>query len=210
LRRHALIRVGADAWAAVIAARPELRDDPLLAGWAPAWPLVARRRDSGSPANTVAAGLPLPPSRGKRRHAFDLPHDAIMAIEPPPTLEHVRENAPAAWRPTLDAIRALAAAHGSIPRVFGSFAWAALTGLVYVTPTSDLDLLWPLAPGLATILAALPAIERAAPGRLDGEVVRDADGGAANWRELATRGEVLIKTLDRLTLEPVESFLDGL
>ena len=93
--------------------------------------------------------------------------------------------------------------------MFGSFAWASLTGLAYIGPSSDLDLLWPLAPGIEAILAALPAIEHAAPGKLDGEVVREADGGAVNWRELTSKGEVLVKTIEGVALERAQAFLRG-
>ncbi len=209
LRRHDLIRIDAAAWASEGAARPEIGGDPLLAGWAPGWPLVARRRSAADRAGSVAAGLPLPPCRGKRRIAFAFAAATITAIEPPPALDRVLASAPSAWHATIHAILALAGDHAVSPRVFGSFAWASLTGLPYIGPGSDLDLLWPHAPGIEAILAALPAIEQAAPGKLDGEVVRFRDGGAVNWRELASAGEVLVKTIEGVALEDARDYLQG-
>ena len=207
LFRHALIHVEAAAWATELAAWPALRDDTLIAGWAPAWPLMARRRDARDRPGRVPLGLPLPPHRGKRRIAVDLEPGAIAAVAPPPRLDEARAVAPLAWHATIDAILALAHHHATTPRVFGSFAWARLTGLAYIGPSSDLDLLWPLVPGIEAILAAVSAIERAAPGKLDGEVVRESDGGAVNWRELASEDEVLVKTIDGVALESAQAFL---
>ncbi|EKM98021.1 malonate decarboxylase-specific holo-ACP synthase [Acidocella sp. MX-AZ02] len=53
---------------------------------------------------------------------------------------------------------ALATQYGIVPACFGGLAWQHLTGLAYLSPSSDLDTLWPLntadmAPGLAADLA---------------------------------------------------------
>ncbi|MDT8265500.1 malonate decarboxylase holo-[acyl-carrier-protein] synthase, partial [Roseomonas sp. DSM 102946] len=82
--RHALLRVSPEGWAAMLETRPEWRGEPLLAGWARrGWPLVARRRGECEAAGGIAAGLPLPPSAGKRRLAVLLPGDAVTEIRPP-------------------------------------------------------------------------------------------------------------------------------
>ena len=124
------------------------------------------------------------------------------------TLGAVRADAPRSWRGTMAALDAVGARHGLTPRVFGSFAWQTLTGLAYVTPTSDLDVLWPLTPGTPQLLAALDAVD--APGRIDGEVVHE--GAAVQWRELyeairAGGGDVLVKTLDGVCLRDAFAFL---
>ena len=104
---------------------------------------------------------------------------------------------------------ALGAAHRVTPRVFGSLAWAALTGLDYLGPASDLDLLWPVLPPprMAALLAALGGIETRAPMRLDGEVLLP-DGSGANWREIqAGAAEILVKRAGGVALLPRADFL---
>lgn len=202
--RHDLLTVDPEAWATLLAARPDLDGVSLLAAWAErGWPVIVRRRVPGEDAARVPAGLPLPPAEGKRRIglAFD---PAAVSPRPGPTLAEVRHAAPPSWRPTLDALVAHGAAHGCVPRVFGGLLWQALTGLPYLSATSDLDLLWP-GPVTRTCLDGLARIERDAPMRLDGEIVLP-DGFGLNWREVRAAGPgdtVLAKGLERLELRPV-------
>ena len=59
------------------------------------------------------------------------------------------------------------------------------------------------------LIAELAAIERTAPMRLDGELVRD-DGAAVNWRELhAGAAEILVKTAHDARLHDTHRFLAG-
>ena len=130
----------------------------------------------------------------------------LLSARPPPPLASVKLTAPARWQPTIDALLRLAASLDCTPRVFGSFAWQALTDLDYVTPKSDLDLLWPLSPRIDELLTRLPALEAEAPGLIDGEIV--GDGAAVNWRELAQPdAEVLLKTIHDVTVVPRVEFL---
>lgn len=206
-RRHDLVRVDASAWAASLAARPDLAELPWVAEWAArGWPLMVRRPVGTEPDGRVPLGLPLPPSAGKLRLAFELPAEVLSAPGPPPLLFSAAASAPPAWRPTLTRLVAL----DRSVRVFGALAWQALTGLDYLSPTSDLDLLWPWPPGdrLDDLLAAIAAIEAQAPMGLDGELVRP-DGAAVNWRELAsTAPEVLVKRLDSVTLQSRRALLE--
>ena len=206
LRRHDLLRAQPSAWAGLLAERADLADPPWLAGWAErGWPLVVRRAEPADPPGLVALGLPLPPSAGKRRLALNLAPEVLSAPQPPPLLALAAASAPASWRATVARLTTLDAD----VRVFGSLAWQALTGLDYLDPASDLDLLWPLPPAEAVeaLLANVAAIDAEALVRLDGELVR-TDGAAANWRELASGcGEVLVKRLDGVTLEPRSHFL---
>jgi len=211
LRRHDLAVVSTEAWRAALAARPELADLPLVAGWAArGWPLVVRRSAAREGAG-VPLGLPLPPSHQKLRLPFVLPHDAIVSVVPPPMLARARDVAPPAWRPTLDRLVALAASLGGEARIYGSLAWQLVTGLDYLTSRSDLDLLLalPAAGEVARLTAALAAIEREAPMRIDGELVR-ADGAGVSWRELhACSGELLVKTITDTVVLPAGAFLEG-
>ncbi len=178
---------------------------PPLAGWAAAgWPLILRRRAPGEDPALVPLGLPLPPTLGKRRIGFTLPAD-ILAPCSAPTLAATRAAAPPAWQPTLDALLVLGARHGLVPRPFGGLLWQALTGLPYLTDTSDLDLLWPLTGSLPeTFLDDLATIAATAPMRLDGELILP-DGGGVQWREWheSGNGEVLVKHRDRLEMRAV-------
>jgi phosphoribosyl-dephospho-CoA transferase len=219
--RHALLRVAPEAYATALAGRPDLRRDPLLADWAGRGrPLIARRSGCCDPPGCVAAGIPLPPSHGKRRIAVALPPGAVVSVEPPMRLIAAARFAPAAWRPAIDALLNLGQRLGLDARVFGGLAWTALTGLDYMSETSDLDLLFPLdwgtgAPGcldklLDELLDGLARIDRSAPIRLDGEILWLRAGMAANWREvLAGAGEVLVKTSEGVALWPLRQFLDA-
>jgi phosphoribosyl-dephospho-CoA transferase len=190
LPRHAMVTAAPEAWRAMLAARPDLAVDPLVAGWADAGrPLVARRAAEGDPPHLTPLGLPLPPAQGKQRIALSLPAHAILDFAAPPILKDAAPSAPGAWRPAIDELVRL----DPQTRVFGSLAWSHLTGLAYLGEGSDLDLLWDLpAPAdLDRLLAGIAAVDRRAPMRIDGEILGSA--GGVNWRELLAGGEVLVK-----------------
>ena len=201
-QRHELLHVVPDAWAAVLAAQ-SLGGIPLLAAWADrGWPVIVRRRMEGDNINMVPAGVPLPPAAGKSRIAVNIPREAVMARAAPPALRTAARTAQAAWQPTIAALLVLGKQHGIEPAAFGSLLWEHHTGLSYLSPTSDLDLVWP-APAscdIASLLNGIARIERAAPMRIDGEIVFE-QGAAANWRELHNAlgddgaAEILVKTM---------------
>ncbi len=209
LRRHDLVFVAPAAWRSLLEASPDLAEEQLIIGWADrGWPLIVRRTVPGE-AEGVPLGLPLPPAHGKRRLAFTMQPHHVIATSPPPLLSQAIGVAPAHWRPTLDGLVALAIARGGEARIYGSLAWHLLTGLDYLTPKSDIDLLLPLPPAadVARMTAELRALEIAAPMNLDGELVRD-DGAAVNWRELHEGArEVLVKTMRDAVLLPASQFL---
>jgi phosphoribosyl-dephospho-CoA transferase len=209
-RRHELVRVMPDAWAAALAARA-LEKDPMLSGWADhGWPVVVRRRTQADGEN-VPVGVPLPPNAGKARVAVSVPHQAVIARTAPPRLRTLVASAPQ-WQPTLAALVALGECHAVEPRAFGSLLWEHVTGLPYLSATSDLDLIWPVhgACNLLLLLDGIAQIEASAPMRIDGEVVF-SDGAAANWRELHNAlareeaAEVLIKTMGSVHFAAVGS-----
>ncbi len=203
-----------EAWAALLENRPDLSDKAILVEWAAlSRPLVVRRRGSGDWGDAIAAGIPLPPSQGKLRVAVALAPSSISSVGPPLLLASSRTAAPAAWLKTVDAVLDLGARVGIDPRVFGSFAWAALTGLDYVSASSDLDLLWAVSPetDFDALLQGLARIEAAAPGRLDGELINAKTGMAANWRELHSGADqILVKSLEGVALQPASVFLHAL
>ncbi|SEH33408.1 phosphoribosyl-dephospho-CoA transferase [Methylobacterium sp. 275MFSha3.1] len=207
-RRHDLVRVDPAAWAAWRADRPDLGAVPHLEGWAAAGrPLIVRRRVPGETGDAVPLGLPLPPADGKRRIGLALPASAL-APAPVVTLAEAVARAPAAWGPSLDALTALGRRHGLVPRPFGSLLWQAVTGLTYLSASSDLDLLWPCPPPVPVdLLDGIAAVAETAPMGIDGEILLP-DGAGLHWRELRDApedGSVLAKSLDRLVLRPVGS-----
>jgi len=195
----------------MLAARDDLAGDPLVARWPDeGWPTILRRAMPGEPAG-VPLGLPFPPSAGKRRLSFLLQTDDIVSIVRPPLLNAARRSAPPLWWPTLDRLHELARRHSVKARVFGSLAWQALTGLVYVTGNSDLDLLLDIRrdTDLDRLATDLAAIEAEAPMRLDGELMRP-DGAAVNWREFhAGAGKMLVKHIDGIGLLGRDLFISG-
>ncbi|ACL58085.1 malonate decarboxylase holo-[acyl-carrier-protein] synthase [Methylobacterium nodulans] len=210
-RRHDLLDVDPGAWAAMLAQRPDLDGVPHVADWARhRRPVIVRRRHPDEEPGSVPVGLPLPPADGKRRIGFALPPGAVRP-RPPVTLSQVIRGCPTAWSPTLAGVVELGRRHGLVPRLFGGLLWQSLTGLTYLSETSDLDLLWPVGALPRDLLAGLAAIEARAPMRLDGEILLP-DGGGVNWRELhaaAPEDTVLVKHLDRLALRKASSLLAG-
>jgi phosphoribosyl-dephospho-CoA transferase len=211
MRRHDLVRVDRRAWERVMRARPELAAEPLVRDWVSReWPLVVRRRhehEASLGSESVPLGLPLPPGAGKRRLSFVFAREAVIAISPPVTIASAMGVAPAHWRNTLARLQEIC----PDLRVFGSLGWMTLTGLSYLTPVSDLDLLVPLieATDTAELLAGLRALDIEAPMRLDGEIVR-RDGAAVNWRELDRGpGKILVKSLNGVVLAERDVFLAG-
>ena len=134
----------------------------------------------------------------------------MISVAPPPTLQEARHAAPPLWQPTVDNLLDLATVASVELRVFGSLAWQWLTGLNYLTARSDLDLLFMSLPAanIPALLTKLAVVAACAPMRIDGEVVR-ADGNAAHWQELhAATGEVLVKSLNAVSVQGTATFLD--
>lgn len=210
MNRHDLVHLSPTAWRTLIGEPAVRAADPLLAVWADrGWPLVGRRPHAGE-AHGVPAGLPLPPSAGKKRLAFLIPPEDVVAVVPPPTAASTIHAAPPAWRETLLRLSRLAAQHGAEARVFGSLAWQAITGLDYLTDRSDLDFTLHVRRDtpIRRLAEAVADLEIDAPMRLDGEFIRG--GCAVNWRELhGGARELLVKTVAGITLFDTSEFLSG-
>jgi phosphoribosyl-dephospho-CoA transferase len=205
LARHTLIWPTASERARM---KAEAHDDQVrmaLDLWcARDWPLVVRRNDELASAGSVAAGLPLPPSQGKLRLAFHLPGAGMARCAPPPALRAVARALPPAWQRTLATLdHAARKAHVSLS-VFGSAAWQAITGLVYLHDDSDVDLLFRPASvdEIGFVVSLYQRWERDTRRRIDGEILFPDDDAVA-WREWA-RAErdacVLAKSIDGVAL----------
>jgi phosphoribosyl-dephospho-CoA transferase len=190
-----------------------LADLPLVGSWADrGWPVIVRRRAEAENPGLVPVGLPLPPAAGKRRIALLLPPDGVLRRSPPPLLSAAARVADPGWRSTIASLLALGARTGVEPSAFGSLLWQHQTGLTYLSPHSDLDILWPVPPGfdVLSLVLSIAEVQRAAPLRIDGEVIF-SDGSAVNWRELwmayraADRAGVLAKTMEGVRLLDIAS-----
>ena len=165
-------------------------------------------------ANTIAVGVALPPAQGKRRIALSLAAKDIFRYTPPLLLADAVAHAPAGWQPALAALDAAASNIDLELRVFGSLAWQALSGLQYLTPQSDIDLLWhPLSnTQLQQGIALLAHWEQDHGLRADGEVLFGGSS-AVSWREWATlkSGEdqrVLVKHVSSAELVEARELLE--
>jgi phosphoribosyl-dephospho-CoA transferase len=200
-KRHDLVFVRRGAWHSLLQGRTDLAAHPYVAEWVDnRWPLIRRRP---LPVETgVALGLPLPPTMGRQRLALNLPDDAICATARPPLLANCVGTAPPIWR---DTIVELLEIDDSV-LCFGSLAWQQMTGLPYVGPDSDLDLLWTVrdAAHAARLTREIAIIQGAAPVRLDGELLLPS-GEAVQWREwLSDARQLLVKSITGVTMAPRE------
>lgn len=147
-------------------------------------PLVVARQPDAALPDTLALGLALPPALGKCRVALRVNSHDILRHSPPLRLAEVIPHAPAAWQAALPALDSAATDIGIELRVFGSFSWQSLSGLPYLTPQSDIDLLWhPRSHRqLQQGIALLACWEQSSGLRADGEVLFGGSS-AVSWRE---------------------------
>ncbi len=144
-------------------------------------------------------GVPLPPLAGKQRVSLLIPPEGILQSSLPPSLHAMTEVADL----RLAIHDRCACCHRRTERCRARGLWQHLTGLAYLTPHSDLDVLWPIPPGLAvrSLVCSIAAVQREAPVRIDGEIIFP-NGSAVNWRELwnahqaADQATVLAKTIE--------------
>jgi phosphoribosyl-dephospho-CoA transferase len=208
--RHMLVWLEEDGWRAVQhAARKEHR--AALKLWeGQDWPAVVRRMDVGTPDDQICLGLPLPPdedSGEKVRISLRAHVGHISKAAPAVHLRGaLRSSGP--WREPLTALERDAAGLGL--RVYGSLAMQALTGLLYVSPTSDVDVLFhptsrkQLDEGMALLSRHSTQLP------LDGEIVFPG-GQAVSWKEwqmaMAHPAKVIVKELLSVRLADTASLL---
>jgi len=204
LERHMLVWLTAAGWHAAIAAARAEHKTALMLWESQDWPVVVRRLDADAGADEISLGLPLPPDAAgvKVRIALRARLAEVCRVAPALALREV-----AAVRD----VAALCDDAGALSvRVFGSVAMQALTGLQYVTATSDVDVL--LAPASRAALEdGLALLSRhAALLPLDGEIVFPG-GAAVSWKEwqmaMAHPAKVLVKDLRSVRLADTASLL---
>lgn len=172
------------------------------------WPAIVRRADAGLAPGQVSLGIALPPapSGAKGRIAINALATDIARSSAALTLAEAALAAPADWRLPLAEL----VAKSSGMHAYGSLAMQAVTGQRYLTPSSDIDLLFMPADGPA-MLAGLTLLEEyAAVLPLDGEIVFPS-GDAVAWKEWigAARVEarVLVKHLGAVRLASAAQLL---
>jgi phosphoribosyl-dephospho-CoA transferase len=184
LYRHQLVCLSSEAWRTLIGTAA---DDGARAGllhWANHdLPLVVARQPRGMDASMCSLGVSLPACWGRRRLAMQVPRAQVARLASfPDASELVRQLGPDAG-PALQRLCDGLQAAGLRAWVYGSHGWQWVTGLNYVHPGSDLDLLVAVGDvAAADAAAALMASFALAPPRLDGELMF-ADGTAVAWRE---------------------------
>lgn len=187
LARHSLVWLQPEGWQeAESSAAADCRE--AIMQWRQAdWPLIARRPDADAGSDECCLGLALPPdpaSGCKRRIGLRVARSRVRRIDAPLTVAQAIDGAPAKWQSSLARLEEQADSAGVTLRVFGSLALQALTGQPYLTPASDIDLLF--TPESVRQLDAGMDLLGAAAARLplDGEVVFPG-GQAVAWKEWA-------------------------
>jgi phosphoribosyl-dephospho-CoA transferase len=184
--RHGLVWIRPECRAAVAAQVADDATHTHITAWLAAdRPLVVARQSCGEiQTDKISVGLAIPPAQGKRRIALSVAAHDIARYAPPLRLAEAIAHAPAEWQPALAELDAAAANIDIELRVFGSLAWQALSGLPYLTPRSDIDLLWhPRShTQLQQGIALLARWEKSSGLRADGEVLFGGSS-AVSWRE---------------------------
>ena len=191
--RHDLAWLTPAGWEAALARAPASAHAALQQWRGHDWPAVVRRQEPGVPDDVVCLGIPLPEVDGVRqRLALVADTGRIERRQAPIPLTDALGAAPPAWLAALVALQRAGALLDL--RVYGSLAMASLTGLAYLRPASDIDLL--LRPASACELAAGVALlqEYAMLLPLDGEIVFPS-GDAVAWKEWVTAQRVGARVL---------------
>jgi phosphoribosyl-dephospho-CoA transferase len=189
LRRHQLAYLSQAGWAGVLDRHWDEEARDCLLHWAARQlPLVVTQQpaeacESGAAGGLVALGLQASARWGRRRLALRVPHIAVSYFDEFPRLMSVLALLPRPAREPVQGLMAGLADCGATARVYGSYGWQALSRLVHVKPSSDLDLWVGVndaghADQVARCLAAFADDSL----RLDGELMFD-DGTAVAWRE---------------------------
>lgn len=227
--RHKLLVVRSDVWRGICADALVGLDDAytkaIVLDWAfQGWPLICRRpyenEQKDIDAGGVAVGLPLPPVMGKKRLGFIVPSYALSSFSGAswPRSNVSRPGLTPARLNDIRLLTELGTKHGLFPEAAGSLLWEILTGLPYLSETSDFDVMWRLPASkiedpevLAAFLADLDQAASKLSVRLDGEVVFPNDR-AVQWQELHSArpdDEVLVKTLTTVELVPARTLTDS-
>lgn len=216
--RHERIWLSSQGWQHACTAVEQVHLSDLERWAENDWPLVVRRSDVGYEVETIAVGLALPPAAqgGKKiRIALSVHPSDIARHEAPLLFADAMTAVPAAWQAAFASLsHDVAAAHLEF-RVYGSLALQAITGLPYLTATSDIDVLFyptthvQLQEGLHLLAKYAQSLP------LDGEIVFPS-GHAVAWKEWAEavkspdKIKVMVKSMRTVSLLDVSALLHEL
>lgn len=225
LRRHQLVWLDEFAWYRVLATALSHGDPPqgtsaetadCLAHWAQQrWPLVVSRQPTdtaGGPADVgLALGLPAPACWGRQRISITTSFSGVARQGEFPPAGELAPQLPAAARAGWGRLCERMARLEIKAQVYGSYGWQQLTGMGYVHPESDIDLLIDVRTAAqADQVGALLLAAESGPVRVDGELAFD-DGASVAWREwLRFRSgqadRILVKRLGGAALEDAHTW----
>lgn len=192
LQRHRLAWLGDAAWREVLAQHDwDAQALACLTHWQQQQlPLVVARQPADiahldTTNATIHLGLPMPNQWGRGRLSIAVPWAAVRAWGDFPGAGTIQALLPVHQQAGWHQLCVQWHEADCQTRVYGGYGWQALSGLVYLRPTSDLDLLWPVrdakhADHIVQTLAAYTPSEPAP--RIDGELLFP-DHTAVNWRE---------------------------
>jgi phosphoribosyl-dephospho-CoA transferase len=194
LKRHDLVWLKKSAWQNLIKAQP-FETQEILSQWPQEnWPAVVCRNESTRP--EIAIGISLLDSQNKKiRVAGFVESNDILNHQNALALKDVLFAAPMRWQAQL--VEFLTSPYQF--SVFGSLSWQAITKKNYVSPSSDIDLLYrPRAQSdLDGALKVWQEFAKRLP--LDGEIEFQS-GEAVSFREWQRSERLLCKSLTEVRL----------
>jgi phosphoribosyl-dephospho-CoA transferase len=154
-------------------------------------PVIIRRPCRSEDGKSVYVGLSLPPDPVKRRLAFRLPFSSLANVVEPPLWTECAEAFSGSSEiagPILSVIDAV----GLPLQAFGSYAWQHYTGLSYVTPHSDIDLIVPInrREDWRRFRQLMSETQKTGQ-RVDLEIILSGDA-SFHWREFEAPGRQLL------------------
>lgn len=229
LQRHDWVVLSEAGWQNLMTTLTE--EAQQLETWRTAnWPLVVRRQDADvlHDKAVVCAGIALPPAHSSvmpqqkgRRISVRLARDEVSTMRAPLALDEALSSAPVMWQSALLRLLQTAAEQEMRIQVVGSLAFQAITGLPYLKPESDIDLLMRVnsKAQLAAAVNLLAQFSEVLP--LDGEIIFPNTAAVA-WKEWwqvqqraggalsRTQNRVLVKDMTQVRLMPIADLLDCL
>lgn len=192
-RRHDLVWLDETRWRGAL--RSPLGDVALAAidAWFSSGRPAVVRRDDDAGSYGLSLGVALPLTHTVRKLPLQVDAGVVRRTTPPLELVTVIASAPSSWRSELASLAAGANAIGVDLRVYGSLVWQHVSGEPYVTPASDVDLLWRVADQarLEEMLEYLVQWQSTSGLTADGELLLDDDTAVA-WKELLRRPRQLL------------------
>jgi phosphoribosyl-dephospho-CoA transferase len=154
-------------------------------------PVIIRRPCLSEDGKSVYVGLSLPPDPVKCRLAFRLPFSSLANVFEPPLWTECSAAFPESSQMASPILSAVEAARLPL-QTFGSYAWQYHTGLSYVTPHSDVDLIVPInrREDWQRFWQLMSKTQKANQ-RVDLEIILNGDA-SFNWREFEAPGTRLL------------------